>query len=81
MNNILKQIKDKYIIIITIIIYILLIFQCFIFNEQIICNFCGLNKNTKNEISERSEKETNTILNSKSLEVSNNTINYNIYNI
>ena len=43
--------------IIIIIIYIILIFQCLIFNEQIICNFWGLNKNTKFKISLRGENE------------------------
>ena len=38
-------------------IYIFLIFQCLIFNEQIICNFWGLNKNTKREISKRADME------------------------
>ncbi len=45
-------------------IYIFLIIQCLIFNEQIICNFWGLNKNTKREISKRAdmEMESNTII-------------------
>ena len=33
-----------------IIIYIILFIACLIFNEQIICNFWELNKNTKEEI-------------------------------
>lgn len=44
--------------IIEIIIYIILIFACLIFNEQIICNFWGLNKNTKKEITNRAKNET-----------------------
>ena len=38
-------------------IYIILIFACLIFNEQIICNFWGLNKNTKIEIISRATEE------------------------
>ena len=37
-----------------IIIYIILFIACLIFNEQIICNFWELNKNTKEEIIKRS---------------------------
>ena len=37
-----------------IIIYIILFIACLIFNEQIICNFWELNKNTKEEIINRS---------------------------
>ncbi len=40
---------------------IILIFVCLIFNEQIICNFWGLNANTKIEISKRAVLEINSI--------------------
>ena len=43
-------------------ILLILIFVCLIFNEQIICNFWGLNANTKNEISKRAILEINSIL-------------------
>ena len=43
-------------------ILLILIFVCLIFNEQIICNFWGLNANTKNEISKRAIIEINSIL-------------------
>ena len=39
------------------IIYFFLIFACLIFNEQIICNFWELDKNTKNKIEERASRE------------------------
>ena len=45
-----------------ILVFVILIFFCLVFNEQIICNFCGMNDNTKNEISERGNKEINDIL-------------------
>ena len=41
---------------------IILIFVCLIFNEQIICNFWGLNTNTKNEITKRAILEIHSIL-------------------
>ena len=41
---------------------IIIIIGYLIFCELIICNFCGLNKNTKKEIVKRSEAETNQIL-------------------
>ena len=43
-------------------ILLILIFVCLIFNEQIICNFWGLNTNTKKEISKRGVLEINSIL-------------------
>ena len=43
--------------IIQIINFIILIFACWIFNEQIICNFWGLNQNTHNNIIMRSHIE------------------------
>ena len=48
-------------IIFEITIYVLLIFSCLIFNEQIICNLCDLNKGTKNAITERSKRELRLI--------------------
>ena len=45
-----------------ILVFVILIFFCLVFNEQIICNFWGMNDNTKNEISERGNKEINDIL-------------------
>ena len=45
-----------------IFIYIILILTTFIFNEQIICNFWGLNIDTKKEIINRSEKDTYNLL-------------------
>ena len=42
-------------------ILLILIFVCLIFNEQIICNFWGLNTNTKIEISKRGVLEINSI--------------------
>jgi len=48
--------------IIKIFIYIILIFACLIFNEHIICNFWGLNKNTKNNIINRAHHEIIHIL-------------------
>lgn len=47
--------------IIEIIIYIILIFACLIFNEQIICNFWELSKNTKKEIMNRAKNETQNL--------------------
>ena len=46
---------------IIIIIFLFLIFQCLIFNEQIICNFWGLNINTQKEIRKRAELEFSNI--------------------
>ena len=43
-------------------ILLILIFVCLIFNEQIICNFWGLNTNTKNEITKRAILEIHSIL-------------------
>ena len=40
-----------------IIIYIILFIACLIFNEQIICNFWELNKNTKEEITNRGKRD------------------------
>ena len=40
-----------------IIIYFILIFACLIFNEQIICNLCELNRNCEVEIINRSNLE------------------------
>ena len=54
-TNIFKSILE-------IIIYLILIFACFIFNEQIICNSCGLNKNCEEEIIMRSNVEFKTLL-------------------
>ena len=48
--------------IIIIIIFLFLIFQCLIFNEQIICNFWELNINTQNEIKERAKSDSHTSL-------------------
>ena len=44
-----------------IIIYLLLIFMSLIVNEQIICNFWGLNMDTKREITNRSINEYSLI--------------------
>ena len=41
---------------------IIIIIGYLIFCELIICNFCGLNENTKKEIAKRSEDEINQIL-------------------
>ena len=49
--------------IIQIIIFIILIFACLIFNEQIICNFWGLNKDTHKNIRTRSMMELIKIIN------------------
>ena len=43
-------------------ILLILIFVCLIFNEQIICNFWGLNTNTKKEISKRAFLELHSVL-------------------
>ena len=43
-------------------VLIILFFVCLIFNEQIICNFWGLNTNTKNEITKRAILEIHSIL-------------------
>ena len=45
-----------------IILMIIIIIGYLIFCELIICNFCGLNENTKKEIAKRSEDEINQIL-------------------
>ncbi len=50
-----------------IFLYIILIFITFIFNEQIICNFWGLNKNTKIEIINRANIDTVKLLNDEEL--------------
>jgi hypothetical protein len=47
---------------IIIIIFLFLIFQCLIFNEQIICNFWELNINTQNEIKERAKSDSHISL-------------------
>ena len=44
-------------IILTLIGYILIILVSFIYNEIIICNFCGLNENTWKEIDKKAENE------------------------
>ena len=54
--------------IIQIIIFIILIFACLILNEQIICNFWGLNKNTQNNITTRSLMELIDMLNNNKVE-------------
>ena len=48
--------------IIEIIIYLILIFACLIFNEQILCNSCDLSKNCKEEIINRSITEFKSLL-------------------
>ena len=48
--------------IIIIFIFCFLIFQCLVFNEQIICNFWELNINTQNEIKERAKSDSHTSL-------------------
>ncbi len=53
---------------IQIILFIILIFACLIFNEQIICNFLGLNKNTHNNITTRSLMELIDMLNNNKVE-------------
>ena len=53
---------------IQIIIFIILIFACLIFNEQIICNFWGLNKNTQKNITNRSLMELKNMLNKFKIE-------------
>ena len=50
LNVILKINNFDILLLFQIVIYIILFFACLIFNEQIICNFWGLNKNTKEEI-------------------------------
>ena len=50
-----------------IFLYIIVIFTTFIFNEQIICNFWGLNKNTKIEIINRANIDTVKLLNDEEL--------------
>ena len=53
-NNDIEIIKKK---LFEIIIYLLLIFMNLIVNEQVICNFWGLNMDTKKEITNRCIKE------------------------
>ena len=48
--------------IISIIIMLIELFFCFIFNEQIICYICGFNKNTKEEICKRGMTEINELI-------------------
>ena len=54
--------------IIQIILFIILIFACLIFNEQIICNFWGLNQNTQKNITTRSLMELKKMLNKVKIE-------------
>ena len=57
--------------IIQIINFIILLFACLIFNEQIICNFWGLNKNTQNNITTRSLMELIDVINNFKVEDDN----------
>ena len=52
-----------------IFLYIILIFTTFIFNEQIICNFWGLDKNTKIGIINRANIDTVKLLNDEELSI------------
>ena len=45
--------------------YIIVIFSAFIYNEIIIFNFCGLNRNTKKFVNQRLDKEIEEIKNTK----------------
>ena len=58
----IKYNKKENIKVYEIILYIILIFTTLVFNEQIICNFLGLNENTKIDIINRSEKDTYRLL-------------------
>ena len=61
-----EEIEKIYLIIIKIIIFILLIFASFIFNEYLVINICGLAKKTKlfldyeagSELSNKKEDES-----------------------
>ena len=45
--------------------YVIVIFSAFIYNEIIILNFCGLNKNTKTFVNQRLKKELDEIKKNK----------------
>ena len=63
--------------IIEIIIYLILIFACLIFNEQILCNSCDLSKNCKEEIINRSITEFKSLLIEELSESDDCSSNYN----
>ena len=60
-NIIFGQNQFNIFLLFQIIIYIILFFACLIFNEQIICNFWGLNKYTKEEIINRASLDLKQI--------------------
>ena len=64
-HDILKVIfekkKFKIFLLLQIVIYIILIIACLIFNEQIICNFWGLNENTNEEITIRASLDVESV--------------------
>ena len=51
----------NYYLLIQIFIYLILIFACLVFNEQIICNFWNLNFNTNKDIERRAIFDLNLI--------------------
>ena len=64
------------------VLYPILIFDLLIFNEIIILNFCGLNKNTRLFILDREKKDLNVSTSSLDLSFnSKNEIDYNLFDV